>query len=182
MSMCRRMTIWHMNQQMANFYQMANTKHLRSWILIMKQFVARNKMMNSKEWKRRSELEGKPIFMSVVNELHSCRVIPACLAVLPKEVTVRHNCLYAIPLVRLGLIAQSLYLHGRTQKRARKWEDVENKVVGGYFEKWKMLIGSVPEILKWNNLQILGMFRRRTNARNVSFRNSLQWTIYINKI
>ena len=26
------------------------------------------------------------------------------------------------------------------------------------------------------------MFRRRTNARNVSFRNSLQWTIYINKI
>ena len=58
----------------------------------------------------------------------------------------------------------------------------ENKVVCGYFEKWKMLIGSVPEILKWNNQQILGMFRRRANARNVRFRNSLQWTIYINKI
>ena len=124
MSTCRRMTIWHMNQQMANFYQMTNTKHLRSWILIMKHFVARKKLMNSKEWKRRSESEGKPIFMSVVNELRRCRVIPACLAVLPKEVTVRHNCFYAIPLVRLGLIAQSLYLHGRTQKRARKREDV----------------------------------------------------------
>ena len=72
--------------------------------------------------------------MSVVNELRSCRVIPACLAVLPKEVTVRHNCFYAIPLVRLGLIAQSLYLQGGTQKRARNEKMCENKVVCGYFE------------------------------------------------
>ena len=75
--------------------------------------------------------------MSVVNELRSCKVIPACLAVLPKEVTVRRNCFYAIPLVRLGLKAQSLYHCIYKEERRSELENekmCENEVVCGCFE------------------------------------------------